>query len=238
MDHKKVDEDNPGIVPLNEDDEPYIFEEDGITPIEFDAEFNDAIFRGDLTGCKGEFSGTLSAGMVNAVDRINFLSGSIIRSMMVFDNSVTTLVRDNTWKEMISGVFVVPPEDASAVVHVKACFVGYSATENGSGVYSGSIMGGYKMEVKLAGVLVGKVEYYAGCVDIWQLQRIGYTYTSYGGYLGGYYQYFSKIMRAFFTLSPGTYTITVYYKCAPGSISGWDPRNKSKIIQADYFRKY
>ena len=76
MDHKKVGD----LIPVDGGGQPFIFESDGITPVVFDAELNDCVIKGDLTGVSGSFVGSLDAAAIDVLDNIHIAGGAVSTS--------------------------------------------------------------------------------------------------------------------------------------------------------------
>lgn len=70
------------IIPKDASGNPFLFDEDG-KPIKFHAEFNDAIFNGNVSGLSGTFSGTLTADAVDAVGNVTIRGESIAITVVV-----------------------------------------------------------------------------------------------------------------------------------------------------------
>lgn len=76
------------------------------------AEFNNGTFSGDISGCDGVFSGTLTADAINAVDNITIAGKSVAvtETAYVADTGLIW-TDDGVYRDVIKIAIVTPPGD-------------------------------------------------------------------------------------------------------------------------------
>ena len=86
---------------------------DGVVVSEaFQAEFNNAIFNGDISSLEGTFSGKLTANAINAVKNFNIAGrATAITYVSTRSRVVGIFDDDNIWREVHGITFEVPPQD-------------------------------------------------------------------------------------------------------------------------------
>ena len=91
---------------------------DGVGPrsAAFQGEFNNAIFRGDVSAMEGIFEGELSADSIDIVGNLNIAGRAAAITTVSTGSQVGGHDDDSVWRNVHAISFVVPPEDLSGGV--------------------------------------------------------------------------------------------------------------------------
>lgn len=180
----------------------------------FQAEFNNAIFRGKLDGVGGIFSGTLTANAIDAVSNLNIAGGSTAITTISEVPYVVGFDDDEIWRNVHAHSFYVPPEDTSG--GWAYCSIQYllSNTHN-----SGNKVGwGTQYRVLFNGSVIFSSPMWFG---------FGWAYNV--------IQYFKHEIGARVP-GPGYHTFAVQYRWQSERTNVY-PRFDNVMFQVDYVRK-
>lgn len=186
---------------------------DGVIVSEaFDAEFNNAIFRGNISGMTGTFKGRLTANTLNAVSNLNVRGKAVAITTAVYVGTLQGIFDDDAiYRSILNINFVVPAADLSGGAYWAA--LTYDIADNKSD--NNYFLCQYRILVD------GNIYFESTPVTFWK-------------YINMFKNFYHEI--AGIATGPGTHSITLQYRWFDKKTNVY-PRFDNIMGRVDYIRK-